>query len=278
MEPQKLDLRTRAVMQVRLSVCPPMSTRLPQKSRRIDRQPRRPGSERPRPASRVSLRPHEERGGEAAADVVRPQAVTRGMSSPVLKGNSAGACTVQTPSRWSRQNGCSGWSGLPWRPELAQQGGQFGLRLGVRNLGLPCCHRLSAYSASSGLCGARWSPPCRQVFRSSNGVRMASVVMGHRRSAWPPLSPTATRSKCLGEQIEPVLLRRAVEPTWQVQPGWPGADWPPHSASCPASGTGARIPSRCASARARRPPRQRRTRVDRSSGSPSTGPGPSATA
>ena len=35
-------------------------------------------------------------------------AVTLGISSPVFKGRSAGACTVQTPSHWRRQNGCSG--------------------------------------------------------------------------------------------------------------------------------------------------------------------------
>jgi hypothetical protein len=38
------------------------------------------------------------------------RAATRGISSPVFNGRFAGAWTVQTPSRWSRQNRCSGWS------------------------------------------------------------------------------------------------------------------------------------------------------------------------
>ena len=60
------------------------------------------------------------------------------MSSPVFFGRSAGAFTTQTPSRWSRQNGCSGWSdfrGGPNEPPRVFGGVRLDVKAAANYLG-----------------------------------------------------------------------------------------------------------------------------------------------
>ena len=92
------------------------------------RSARRAPGRRRGPAARRARSRRGRRGDRSA--------VTRGMSSPVFKGRSAGACTVQTPSRCSRQNGCSGWSDFRGGPNSRSRAVRSGSASAKRHLGL----------------------------------------------------------------------------------------------------------------------------------------------